>query len=141
MKITYFAVKKEFAKNKMVLNQLSVGDRCYVKSFIKSTVCANKKHTYKDLFEAILASDDMKEKELDSVLPNYHDYEEMIQNTKNIMEITPEEEAEILYHRGTNEERKYYTEDEIEFADCSFQMELMRRDKSYKRLKKKKYFE
>lgn len=141
MKLTYFAVKKEFAKNKMVLNQLSIGDCCYVKQFIKSTICASKKHTYKDLFEAILVSDEMKERQLDIILPNYHDYEEMIQNTKNTMGISKEEEQAILHYRGTNEERKLYTEDQIEFADCAFQMELRRKDKSYKRLKKKKYFD
>lgn len=140
MKITYFAVRKEFAKNKMVLNQLSAENRCYVKSFIKSTVCAYKKHTYKDLFEAILASNNLKEKELVTVLPNYNDYEEMIEETKSFMEITPTEETEIFKRRGTEEDRKHYTEDEIEFADCSFQMELMRRDKCYKNLQKKKYF-
>ena len=83
----------------------------------------------------------MKERQLDIILPNYHDYEEMIQNTKNTMGISKEEEQAILHYRGTNEERKLYTEDQIEFADCAFQMELRRKDKSYKRLKKKKYFD
>lgn len=140
MKITYFAVRKELLKSGVKLQKLNPEDYYLVINFIKDVVKAQKKENYGNLFSAMIHRDELIEQGLDAVIPDFDKYCDMINETKEKMQITKGEEEEIWSYHGSAENRRKYDIDELDYHDFIFQNELRKRDKIYKRMKKKGYF-
>lgn len=139
IKITYFSERKELRKNNFILTRLHPSERILVTNFIKDVIQADKKLSYKKLFSALLTIRNMEYYHLDEIFPNYEYYLDILDNIKDRMFISKEEENKIMNIYGTIELRENLNDDELRIRDFTYKCIIKEKDKVIKRLKKKKY--